>query len=180
MEAALVGWRGFDRSRMPVTSLVLQQSPASSGLLRFLAMPSHSVAALGLGHRVVGRSPTWPLAVADNGAAFGITSLVGGNVVRPLYPLRVWLKTLGSPVSIDDICGCRFPAWRHRCGKPTPPTSSLVRCGVQGGIQRLLLLRFAGAVLSCGGGLAIASYVRVFFSISTYPACSCRWFFEKK
>jgi hypothetical protein len=27
----------------------------------------------------------------------------------------------------------------------------------------LLLLRFAGAVLSCGGGLAVASYVKVLF-----------------
>jgi len=46
MEAALVGWCGGDRSRMPLTSLVPQRSPTSGGLLRFLAMPSHSVAGL--------------------------------------------------------------------------------------------------------------------------------------
>ena len=50
MEAALAGWCGGDRSRMPVTSPVPQRSPTSGGLLRFLATPSHSMARLGLGH----------------------------------------------------------------------------------------------------------------------------------
>jgi hypothetical protein len=63
----------------------------------------------GLGMGLSGEGPARPLAVADNGAAFGVTSLVGGIVVRPLYPLGVWLKNCGSPVSVDDICGCRFP-----------------------------------------------------------------------
>jgi hypothetical protein len=44
-----------------------------------------------------------------------------------------------------------------------PPTSLLVLCSVQGGVRRLLLLRLAGAVLSCGGCLVVASYVRVLF-----------------
>jgi hypothetical protein len=83
--------------------------------------------------------------------------------VRHLYPLGVWLKNRGFPVSVDDICGCRFPSWKHHCGKPTPPSGLLVLYGVQGGVQRLLLLRFAGAVLLCGGGLVVASFMRVLF-----------------
>ena len=43
------------------------------------------------------------------------------------------------------------------------PSSLLVLCGVQGGVRRLLLLRFAGVVLSCGDGLVVASFVRVLF-----------------
>jgi len=51
----------------------------------------------------------------------GVTSLVGGIVVRSPHPLGVWLKNFGSPVSVDDICGRRFPSHlRHRCGKLTP------------------------------------------------------------
>ena len=34
---------------------------------------------------------------------------------------------------------------------------------MKGGVLWLLLLRFAGAVFSCGGGLAVASLVRVLF-----------------
>ena len=121
MEAALAGWRGGDRSRMHVTSLVPQRSPTSGGLLRFLAAKpqygSFGAWAWGLS----GGGPARPLFVADNSVAFGVTPLVGGIVVRPLYPLGVWLKNHGSPISVDDICGCRFPPWRHRYEKPTPP-----------------------------------------------------------
>jgi hypothetical protein len=37
---------------------------------------------------VVGRGPARPLALADNGDAFGSTSLDGGIAVRPLLPFR--------------------------------------------------------------------------------------------
>jgi hypothetical protein len=45
-----------------------------------------------------------------------------------------------------------------------PPPSLLVLCDVQGGVRRLLLLRFASAMFSCGGGLIVASFMRVLFS----------------
>jgi hypothetical protein len=57
MEAALVGWRGGDRSRMLVTSSVPQRSPTSSDLLWFLAMPNYFVAGWGLGTGVIGQRP---------------------------------------------------------------------------------------------------------------------------
>ena len=61
-----------------------------------------------------------PLALADNGDAFGSTSLVGGIVMSPPYPIGVWLKNLGSTISAVDIYGCRYPPWMHRCGNLLP------------------------------------------------------------
>jgi hypothetical protein len=96
-----------------VTLSMLQRSPTSSYLLQFC----HNVAGLGLEHWVVGRRPYQAMGLAYNGVAFGVTSLVGGIVMRLIYPLGVWLKNRGSPVSVDSICGCHFSPWRHRCGK---------------------------------------------------------------
>ena len=50
------------------------------------------VAGWGLGMGLLGEGPARPLAVADNGAVFGVTSLVGGIVARPLYPLGVLVE----------------------------------------------------------------------------------------
>ena len=73
---------------MLVTSSFPQRSPTSSGLLRFLATPSHMVAGWGLGMGLLGEGPARPLAVADNGAVFGVTSLVGGIVAKIPLPSR--------------------------------------------------------------------------------------------
>ena len=43
---------------------------------------------------------------------------------------------------------------------------SLVLRGVQSDVRQLLLMRLAGAVLSCGGDLLVASFVRVLFCFS--------------
>lgn len=87
------------------------------------------------------------MALADIGDAFDSTSVVGGIVLEPRYPLRVWLKKLGSPFSVDDgIFGRLSPPWRHHRGKTTPHASftELVIYAVQSGVQELVLRGLLG------------------------------------
>lgn len=83
--------------------------------------------------------------------------------MRPLYPLGVWLKTVVFLSALTASVDVVFLLGGIAVENLLPTPSSLVLCGVKGGVLWLLLLRFAGAVFSCGGGLAVASFVRVLF-----------------